>query len=143
MRERPSNSALWFRNGLICLDDFPSASFAMLAGLPSERVHLELADCRLQKPYYGALLFARCARPRDQLHFVLPFVMPPSYLLCKVIDTIHFFWTWLHKRHTVWPWPRLGETVVTVGLVWGRPFGRPRNIFMRALRRRESTIPTR
>src|SRR5882724_4151486 len=59
------------------------------------------------------------------------------------IDIDAFFWTSVIQKGTiVSSWTRTRETRFTVGWYWGRPFRRPRNIFMRDLRRRESTIPT-
>src|SRR5713226_2178733 len=66
-----------------------------------------------------------------------------SYLLMHPIDIDTFFWTSVKQKGTiVSSWTRTRETRFTVGWYWGRPFRRPRNIFMRDLRRRESTIPT-
>ncbi len=48
----------------------------------------------------------------------------------------------MRNAKIVWSWTKTRETRFIVGWYWGRPFGRPRNIFMQVLRRRESTIPT-
>src|ERR1700730_11024173 len=100
----------------------------------------------LKGAYYGASLLPRCADYGD--HFLIcafhrqcaPF---PVFIDAKYIDIDTFCWTSvIHKSKIVSSWTRTRETRSIVGWYGGKPFTLPRNIFMRDLRRRESTIPT-
>src|SRR6266576_6963867 len=69
--------------------------------------------------------------------------LSPISIDANSIDIDTLCWTSVIQKSTIVSlWPRTRETRFTVGWYWGRPFRRPRNISMRDLRRRESTIPT-
>src|SRR5215469_273046 len=126
------------------LDDFVG-EFAMFGRIASQGAYLELI-AGLKSPCDRASLFPGCADYGDEF-LICAFHMQCASLSlsidAKYIDIDTLFWTSvIQKGKIVSSWTRTRETQCTVGWYWGRPFGRPRNIFMRDLRRRESTIPT-